>query len=151
MDLSPSSTERTLSSSIHFLVVGMSGQWYKFIAACQLSGICWQYLQEKWVVVFKYLSANMAKGMNTSVGFAMTFSFALKSCLPLIKKLIRLLKLAVHLYHCIREIHFSFSQSLCRISPFFPEACGYKFLHFLHSWSLGFLLWRWQQTDQPWL
>lgn len=49
----------------------------------------------------------MTKDMNTSLGFAMTFSFALKSCLPLIKKLIRLLKLAVHLYHCTEEIHFS--------------------------------------------
>ena len=44
----------------------------------------------------------MTKDMNTSLGFAMTFSFALKSCLPLIKKLIRL-----HLYHHTEEIHFS--------------------------------------------
>lgn len=50
----------------------------------------------------------MTKDMNISLGFAMTFSFALKSCLPLIKKLIRLLKLPVHLYHCTREIHSSF-------------------------------------------
>jgi len=49
----------------------------------------------------------MTKDMNTSLGFAMTFSFALKSCLPLIKKLIRLLKLAVRLYHCTAEIYFS--------------------------------------------
>lgn len=59
------------------------------------------------MVIFKYLSANMTKDMNTSLGFAMTFSFALKSCLPLIKKLIRLLKLAVHLYHHAEETHFS--------------------------------------------
>lgn len=50
----------------------------------------------------------MTKHMNTSLGFAMTFSFALKSCLPLIKELIILLKFAVHLYQCTREIHFSF-------------------------------------------
>lgn len=117
-DPSPSSTERTLSNFIYFFVVGMSGQWYKFIAACQLSGICW-LSTGKWVAVFKYLSANMTKDMNISLGFAMTFSFALKSCLPLIKKLIRLLKLAVHLYHCTREIHSSFWQSLCRIPPSF--------------------------------
>lgn len=41
----------------------------------------------------------MPKDMNTFLGFRMTFSFALKSCLLLIKKLIRLLKFAVHLYH----------------------------------------------------
>lgn len=59
------------------------------------------------MVIFKYLSVNMTKDMNISLGFAMTFSFALKSCLPLIKKLIRLLKVAVHLYHWTVEMHFS--------------------------------------------
>lgn len=49
----------------------------------------------------------MTKHMNTSLGFLMTFSFALKSCLPLIKKLIKSLKIAPHLYHCTEEIHFS--------------------------------------------
>lgn len=49
----------------------------------------------------------MTKDMNTCLGFAMTFSFDLKSCLLLIKKLISLLKVAVHLYHHTEEIHFS--------------------------------------------